>query len=87
MKRLSALKEFATLMMSGKDNSTPDFMKWCAFAAFNVGLGLSIYSVVIQDAPFDLMDFGMGTGVLLLSLGGGLKLKETTEPASNENIH
>lgn len=48
--------------------------------AFLVGVGLEIYCV-ITHRTFDLQQYGIGVGALLLAGSGGLKLKANTEPS------
>jgi hypothetical protein len=40
------------------------------------GLALTVYSVVVQHAPFNLQDYGVGAGVLLAAVGAALGLKK-----------
>ncbi len=48
--------------------------------AFLVGIGLEIFAV-ITHRTFDLQQYGIGVGALLLAGGGALNLKAKTEPS------
>ena len=58
------------------DGVTYDVVRWLAVLSIFVGLGLSIFSVVIKGQAFSLQDFGIGIGAVFLSVGAALKLKE-----------
>lgn len=44
--------------------------------ALTQGLGLTFYSVVVQNNSFDLQAYGLGTGVLLAAVGAALGMKK-----------
>ena len=67
-------------LLTGKDGITHDVIRWLAVLSIVVGLALAVFVVVWRSQPFSLQDFGLGMGAVFLSVGGALKLKETTEP-------
>ncbi len=77
------MKTAVMTMFKGKDNLTYDAIRVLAVAAVVVALGLTVYTVVMKDAAFDLQAYGIGLGVLFASVGAALKLKESTEPGDS----
>jgi hypothetical protein len=74
------MKDLLQSVFTGKDNATQDVVKWMAMAAFVIGMSLQVYQVVIKGSLFDLQNYSIGVGTLLVTLGAALKIKETTEP-------
>lgn len=72
---------FLKHILTGKDNKTYDVTKFLGTICVLVGLGLEIYSVIF-GVPFNFAEYGTGIGILLGSIAGSLKLKETTEPTT-----
>lgn len=60
------------------DNETYDITKILATTAVFTGLGLSIYAVVINHNPFDMVAFGSGIGLLFGGTAALLKFKKDT---------
>ena len=67
-------------LITGKDNQTLDFIRVAAIFGVLQGLGLTLYTVVIQHEHFVLQQFGVGLGCLLGGAGVGIGLKKGTEP-------
>jgi hypothetical protein len=67
-------------LLTGQDNETHDIVHWCGLVSFLIAIGLVLYSVVWKGQAFSLQDFGTGIGLLMVSIGGALKLKEKVEP-------
>lgn len=63
-----------TQLLTEADNTTHDLIRWLAFIAMLVGLGLEVYAVVKQ-VPFDLQAYGIAVGAMLGSTGLSIKLK------------
>lgn len=60
------------------DNETYDITKILATASVFTGLGLSVYAVVINRNPFDMVAFGTGIGLLFSGTAALLKFKKDT---------
>lgn len=65
---------------TGIDGVTHDIVRWLAGGGSLTALGLTIHSVVFQNHPFDIQQFGIGFGALLGAVGAALGLKAKTEP-------
>ena len=44
------------------------------------GLALTVYTVVVHRAPFDIVAYGGGMGIMLAALGAALGMKKDTAP-------
>lgn len=66
------MKKLAELL-TGDDNVTLEPAYFWACIIIVIGLGLEIYSVIMQH-PFDFQGYGMASGGLLGGLGIGAKL-------------
>ena len=73
------MQEFIKQMLTGRDNLTYDLGRVLWALAFVIGVGVATYCAV-TGKPFDLQNYGVGVGALLLAGGAALKLKEDTEP-------
>ena len=71
-------------LLTGSDNVTYDLVRLLAVLSIFVGLGLSIYSVVIKGQVFSLQDFGIGVGAVFLAVGAALKLGESPAATTTE---
>ena len=71
--------EFLKHCFTGADNTTYDIGRVLWALAFLIGMGLNVYSIVAGKS-FDLQNFGVGVGALLLAGGAAIKIKESTEP-------
>ena len=71
--------EFLKHCFTGADNTTYDIGRVLWALAFIIGMALNVYSIV-AGKPFDLQNFGIGVGALLLAGGAAIKVKESTEP-------
>ncbi|WP_042298941.1 hypothetical protein [Paraburkholderia kururiensis] len=60
-------------LVTGDDNKTLEPAYALGAAAFVLGMGLEVYSV-LTGKPFDLQQYGVGVGVLIASVGAGKKL-------------
>lgn len=60
------------------DNETYDITKILATASVSTGLGLSVYAVVVNNNPFDMVAFGTGIGLLFSGTAALLKFKKDT---------
>lgn len=65
-------------LLTESDNTTHDLVRWMAFIAFLVGIGMEVYSVIHQ-VPFDLQSYGIAVGAMISGLGLSLKLKSGNE--------
>lgn len=72
-------RKFVKDLLTGIDNETYDVGRLLWVLAFLVGMGLEIRGVLAREA-FDLQQFGIGVGALLLAGGASLKIKQGTEP-------
>ena len=70
---------FLKHILTGKDNSTYDIAKFLGILCVLVGLILEVYSIIF-GVPFNITEYGTGIGILLGSIAGSLKWKESTEP-------
>ena len=76
-----------TALLTGKDNSTYDIVRWLGFIG---GLAMIAFQahIVWVTSTFDVVNFGLGFGGLLTTIGAGVKLKESAEPSAvNQNIN
>jgi hypothetical protein len=73
-------KQHILNMFTGKDNQTLDIGRIIWFKAALVFLGLAIYHVVKNHAPFDYQAFGIGFGAVMAGGGAALWAKSETEP-------
>lgn len=73
------MKEIATHIFTGKDNSTFDLIK--VFGAIIIVLFVmgTIYNTLTVKF-FDSNTFCTNVSILLVAIAGGVKVKETTEP-------
>lgn len=76
---MSAIFKFLKDLLTGIDGESFDIGRVLWALAFLVGLGLAVYCTVMGK-PFDLQQYGIGVGALLLAGGGSLRLKSSTEP-------
>ena len=76
---LSVLKNFIKDCLTGIDGESYDIGRVMWAIAFLVGIALEVFSVY-SGRTFDLQQYGIGVGALLLAGGGALKLKSDTEP-------
>ena len=76
---LSVLKKFIKDCLTGIDSESYDIGRVMWAIAFLVGIALEVFSVYAGHS-FDLQQYGIGVGALLLAGGGALKLKSNTEP-------
>jgi hypothetical protein len=73
------MNKIATQILTGKDNETHDVARWAMVLAVLTAIGLQCYHTV-TTGEFDLQQFGIGMGTLLVGSGGAIKLKENAEP-------
>lgn len=66
--------------ITGIDGETVDPARLYGLVAVVTFFGLSIFSVVVNDAAWNAQDFGIGFGVLLAGFGIGVASKAGTEP-------
>ena len=71
-------------LLTEADGVTYDIVRLLAVLSIFVGLGLSIYSVVIKGQVFSLQDFGIGVGAVFLAVGAALKLGESPAATTTE---
>jgi hypothetical protein len=73
------LRRWATHLLSGKDNSTPDLARYAwAFANFAI-VGTAAASV-FKGLPVSLTELASALGIANTSAAVSTKLKESTEP-------
>jgi hypothetical protein len=72
-----------TQVLTGKDNKTHDIIRHLGLAGCVWFLIAESY-IVIHTGNFDVMTFGTAFPLLLVGIGGALKIKETTEPDSHD---
>jgi hypothetical protein len=80
---MEKLQLFVQHMLTGRDNLTYDLGRVLWALAFVFGVGIATYCA-INGKSFDLQNYGIGVGALLLAGGAALKLKENTEPKSKD---
>jgi len=66
-------------MLTGKDNKTYDVVRVIGFLGGIAFILMSMF-VVYKTTVFNYIDFGIGLASIIVAIGGGAKLKETTEP-------
>ena len=71
--------KFLKDILTGLDGESYDVGRVLLVVAFLVGLGLTVYCTIVQ-IPFNLEQYGIGIGSLLMGGGGALLLKARTEP-------
>lgn len=77
------MSTFTTIIrhcVTGIDGETYDPARIYGALAVLTFLLLSIYSVVVNNAPWDAQAYGIGFGSLLLGFGLGVIVKSETEP-------
>lgn len=74
------LKKFTKDSLTTANGVDYDLGRILWMLAFLVGVGLEIFCV-ITNRTFDLQQYGVGIGALLLAGGGALNLKAKTEPS------
>lgn len=62
------------------DDGAQDAHRWIAVLAAIAGIGLSVYSVVWQNAAWSVQDYGIGIGALLAGTGAAIKLTQPPGP-------
>lgn len=72
------MKKIMKLLFTETDNETYDIAKILATLSVAVGLCLSIYAVIINKNPFDIVQFGTGIGLLFSGTAALLKFKKDT---------
>ena len=77
---MSVFKTVIKHCVTGIDGETYDPARIYGAIAVFTFLGLSIYSVVFNNADWDAQEFGIGFGTLLLAFGLGVVVKSGTEP-------
>lgn len=75
-----SIKKFALDCLTGIDGQSFDLGRVLWVLAFLVGIALEIYCTVIERTNFDLQQYGIGVGALLVAGGASLNLKAKTEP-------
>lgn len=80
---MQSVFKFLNDTLTGIDGESYDIGRVLWALAFLIGLGLEIYCVVTKT-PFDLQQFGVGVGALLLAGGYSLRLKSSTEPGEKK---
>lgn len=53
-------------------DETLDPLRVAFLVAFAVGIALQVYTVIVQNQPFSIQDFGIGVGSLLATTGAAL---------------
>lgn len=74
-----SIKKFSKDCVTGIDGQSYDLGRVLWALAFLIGIGLEVFCV-IAGRIFDLQQYGIGVGALLLAGGGALNLKAKTEP-------
>ena len=74
------LKKFIKDSLTGINGVDYDLGRILWALAFLVGIGLEIFTV-ITHRTFDLQQYGIGVGALLVAGGASLNLKAKTEPS------
>lgn len=66
--------------ITGIDGKTVDPARLYGLLAVLAFLGVSIYSVVFNNAVFDAQAYGIGFGTLLAGFGISVAVKHSSEP-------
>lgn len=75
---MAKFNEIMKKLFTETDNETYDITKILATTSVFTGLGLSVYAVVINHNPFDMVAFGTGIGLLFSGTAALLKFKKDT---------
>jgi hypothetical protein len=73
------IKKFVKDCLTGIDGESYDLGRVLWALAFLTGIGLEVFSVT-ESLKFDLQQYGIGVGALLVAGGASLHLKAKTEP-------
>lgn len=73
------MKDYLRHWLTESDNTTHDLYRVLSLVAILTGLGLSVYTVVVKNQPFDIQTFGIGVGTLFAGCGAALALKPETK--------
>ncbi len=79
MESYNLLKRVVKDSVTEKDGTSFDPIKILGSFGILVFLGLSIYTVILNPASFNYMNWGIGFGSVLGAIAGSVKLKESTE--------
>ncbi len=77
---LATIKKFTKDSLTVANGVDYDIGRILWALAFLVGVGLEVFCVVTHRT-FDLQQYGIGVGALLLAGSGALNLKAKTEPS------
>lgn len=75
------VKKFTKDCVTGIDGQSYDLGRVLWALAFLIGIALEVFCVVTART-FDLQQYGIGVGALLVAGGASLNLKAKTEPSS-----
>lgn len=74
------MNRFITDMLTGKDNSTYDFIRVAAFGVICTLIGLEIYETVVLQHDFNPIQLACAIGTVFAAAGAALWMKKDTEP-------
>ena len=80
-----SIKTIIGNLLTEPDNHTHCPVRYIALLSGVAGIGLAIYDVVANKRPFDIQQFGIGSGSLMAGVGAALKLKPDT-PNGDGNV-
>lgn len=70
-----SIKSIINDLVTEADGLTHCPVRYIALGSGVTALAMTIADVLINKHPFDIQQFGVGTGSLLAGIGGALKLK------------
>lgn len=73
---IKAIRSWIRLVLTGRDNKTPDIVRILAALMGLQFMGLSTISVVAHGHPFDPMSYGSGAAAILAAIGAAIFMKK-----------
>ena len=80
-----SIKSILNDLFTEADGVTHCPVRYIAIGSGLVALAMAVWDVVGNKHPFDIQQFGIGTGSLLAGIGGALKLKPDAPIAKDDD--